>query len=188
MLGTMTNPEVYILILAIAALLAAVSFLYNKFSHLLFSSQKCDDSFFEALITSLVAISAADKEVRESEIQKIQAAVKELTDQDISTEKLMTCCHATKREDYPLDDRMGRLRKYISPSKRAAILSAAIDVVLADNVVADEEVMTFYSIATDLGFSKRQIKAHITQAKALTKTNKPTLSEPPTFPTQVKAA
>lgn len=124
----------------------------------------------------MVAVSAADGSLPESEITLIQAVAYSVLELDIGRQLILDAFNRFMKVDFVGE--IPHLVETIAPGVAEVSLKCAVVVARADGELSDSEFLTIYRIAAALGVSRRRTSLCIEEGRALLESFRPQSAGP----------
>lgn len=111
----------------------------------------------EALMMVLSRATSADSNVKNVEVEAVQAVLKTHTGQDVSAADIRVAAASEIFESAPLRKHVAKLKNKLSIRARQEIATALLEIIHSDDLVSSREMEYFDGIAKALGLTPSQL-------------------------------
>jgi len=113
--------------------------------------------FKEAAIMTVARATASDMNIKQIEVETVQAIVSRITREDISSADVRMAANSKLFESAPLDKYLAKVAKQIDVEDQLIIVKALAEVILSDKRVSEAEVDFFNMVASAFGLTPAQL-------------------------------
>jgi len=111
----------------------------------------------EVMLLTLARATAADTNIKQIEVEKVQAVLKAHTGEDISAADVRVAANSRIYESAPLEKYLGSSAKKLSDDDRVDIVQALAEVINADGRISSREIDFFNHCTTALNLTPAQL-------------------------------
>ncbi len=113
--------------------------------------------FKEAAIMTIARATASDMNIKQIEVETVQAIVSRITREEISSADVRMAANSKLFESAPLDKYLTKVAKQIDVEDQLIIVRALADVILSDKRVSSAEVDFFNMVAGAFALTPAQL-------------------------------
>lgn len=124
------------------------------------------DVALTSVVQAMVAMSVADGNLDDSEIEMISGLYQNLTEQTLAADDVRSIAASMEKADFSITDALENVRDMLDTESRELVLKAAYLVLIADGVVDENEEKLLNGIADSLEFSGERYGEIIDQIMA----------------------
>ena len=137
--------------------IAELSNVLNIFREKEMTSNAKEELYKEVMLMTLARASSSDANIDPVEVETVQAIMKRLTDEEVTSADIRLASRPALFEAAPFGKYLSSIRKRIDSSQRASVVSALAEVIKSDTRVSVLEVDFFNMVARELQATPAEI-------------------------------